>query len=654
MTITYAWELRRESDDIAVQSGTGESPGGPHPEPGNYYLWVEATEDEESAAEISSVVVLSDPSSIPLNAVIHDDGNSSTGAITRMGPCFIGFRMTSSSFGSGDFGNILPEWDFGDDGSPYNHLRGFSAGHFYDIEPSENESHTVTLTLTNVDQESDQATRTVTITPNTRTKVYIDPDIGISAPTDPSNPATPYDTAASAWAGTSGSNIEFILTAGKTHTWTTPFSGAGSRSNILVRTTERGAKANVVLESDFLIGTADFMGAMDLHFVASTRTTGARILDARRTTENPSRACWAVDCTSEDSMVIGGITNGSSYYALWQNVQVTDETALNSIWVGGEGCVLLGCRVEHGNAVGVERPVRGSGNHLLLWECELISNSYKEAYTRNGGVWLWIHGCTFTSLSGTGGAVSLAHNFGDIDGVVGNVVMDRCLLSAPNGTAGNGAVLALAPDDQALHGAVVRNTMCRGGSIMAKQTSFAEGQLIRDIRIYNTTIDHNTDGNSYISFLAGTNRDIVIRGNLGISATTKTEHTIRITGNSDLILQAPLVSDNITPPVSDGKDIYAGTADEAWSVWNARNPSYGTGNKAKSITLDAEFRPIDIETDADLVVTMPPDMINFQEDYYGNPRDAENWTVGAIAKGEEPEPIYRRRQQSQLIGAGIV
>jgi hypothetical protein len=42
-TITYVWELRRSSDNVPVQSGTGSSPSGSNPTSENHYLWVRGT-----------------------------------------------------------------------------------------------------------------------------------------------------------------------------------------------------------------------------------------------------------------------------------------------------------------------------------------------------------------------------------------------------------------------------------------------------------------------------------------------------------------------------------------------------------------------------------------------------------------------------------
>lgn len=58
MSITYEWELRRSSDDVAVQSGDGESPGGDNPPPGVYYLWVKATDESGSSEAVSEVAIV--------------------------------------------------------------------------------------------------------------------------------------------------------------------------------------------------------------------------------------------------------------------------------------------------------------------------------------------------------------------------------------------------------------------------------------------------------------------------------------------------------------------------------------------------------------------------------------------------------------------
>lgn len=584
-------------------------------------------EDSEDRVAYSNIVTAT-TSNVPI-AIIEDDERNQTGTITRMGPCFVGFKMTDSEFGAGDFGNILPEWTFDDEDSKYNYLRGFSAGHIYDIE--EGATKTVTLNLTNVDQLSDSTTRTVVITPNTRTKIYIDPDLGSSNPSNPSDPSDPFDTPASAWAGTSGSDIEFILTAGKTHTWTTEFNCNGSRHNILIRSSQKGTKANISATSSVILSRGNFLGVRDLHFISGGSNSPIQILNARYTSNRPACACWALDCTSDDIMVIPGITDHTSYFNLWQNVQTRDETNLNSLWGAGEGTIVIGCHFQHGNqTLNVERPIRAKGDHVLIWDTTTISNCYKNAFTRNGGKWLWIHGCNFSNISGLGGVASFTHNSGLSEGAVEFVVVERTIMTSPYGIAGDKAVIGLAGADQELHGAVFRNIIVCDGSIHAKQIDFNDGQLIKDIRIYNTTIKHNHYNNTFVYFNDHTNRNLIINGNLGVTDGLRTFASIQIKGDADLVLQNPLLKENVMPPTNSGLDVYTGFSSESFADWNARDPNYGTGNIAKTITLDENYRPTDME-DGDLIIEMPLDMINFQEDYYGNPRSTDKWHVGAVS-----------------------
>src|SRR5690606_13948679 len=137
-----------------------------------------------------------------------------------------------SILGLGDHTNARIDWDFGDTAGRYNTTRGFNSSHLYDHEPESPQDFTVTVDIENVGNLTGQATRTVRVLPNTRTPIYIDPDIGSSTPSDPSNPADPYDTQENAWNGTEGGDLEFILTSGKTHTWTTSFNDS-NRNNIL-------------------------------------------------------------------------------------------------------------------------------------------------------------------------------------------------------------------------------------------------------------------------------------------------------------------------------------------------------------------------------------------------------------------------------------
>jgi hypothetical protein len=91
--ITYAWELRDDSDDSVVQSGTGASPSGSNPAAGSYYLWVRASNDggfDAAEDSVSDVEVLG-----------GGDDKEGFGTITAIGN-ITGSGSTARS-GSGSF-----------------------------------------------------------------------------------------------------------------------------------------------------------------------------------------------------------------------------------------------------------------------------------------------------------------------------------------------------------------------------------------------------------------------------------------------------------------------------------------------------------------------------------------------------------------------
>jgi hypothetical protein len=95
-TITYAWQLRRASDNGVEQSGTGASPGGSNPAAGSYYLWVRASNDggfDSAEDSVSDVEVLS-----------GGDDKEGSGTITAIGNV-TGSGSTTRS-GSGSFGAV--------------------------------------------------------------------------------------------------------------------------------------------------------------------------------------------------------------------------------------------------------------------------------------------------------------------------------------------------------------------------------------------------------------------------------------------------------------------------------------------------------------------------------------------------------------------
>jgi hypothetical protein len=88
-TITYAWELRRDSDDGVEQSGTGASPSGSNPAAGSYYLWVRASNDggfDAAEDSVSATEVLSAGDDKEGSGTITAIGNvTGSGSTTRSG-----------------------------------------------------------------------------------------------------------------------------------------------------------------------------------------------------------------------------------------------------------------------------------------------------------------------------------------------------------------------------------------------------------------------------------------------------------------------------------------------------------------------------------------------------------------------------------------
>ncbi|HEX4792610.1 MAG TPA: PKD domain-containing protein, partial [Humisphaera sp.] len=75
-----------------------------------------------------------------------------------------------STLGTGDALNAEYSWDFGDPGSRFNTLVGWTAGHIYDTPGT----YTVTLTVSDSAGQTSTTTGTVTITADTRKVIYVD------------------------------------------------------------------------------------------------------------------------------------------------------------------------------------------------------------------------------------------------------------------------------------------------------------------------------------------------------------------------------------------------------------------------------------------------------------------------------------------------
>jgi len=119
----------------------------------------------------------------------------------------VNVQALESNFGDGTLLNSIIAWNFGDPGSAYNTLRGFSAAHAY-AAPG---TYTITLTITTPDRRVGTATTTVTVSPDNRQTIYVS-----TTGSDSNNgltPATPVQTLAEA-NSLMTSNTRVLLQAG--------------------------------------------------------------------------------------------------------------------------------------------------------------------------------------------------------------------------------------------------------------------------------------------------------------------------------------------------------------------------------------------------------------------------------------------------------
>ena len=495
---------------------------------------------------------------------------------------------------------VKVEWDFGDPSGDYNTLRGFSAAHLYDTEPVSNTDYTITLTITQQDGSQLTAQRTVRVTPNTRAVHYIDPDTGSASPTDPSDPNDPWDTIANAWAGTSGSNLDFRLTAGKTHAGVSVSSA--TRSNILFRSDTGGSQATVTA---LLMGPGDNSGAKDLHYAVSgtSTTAGARIFDFR----NGSHS-WMSNISSVDPAMGTMVTSDTDNSYLLLNVSTDDEVDRNSTWLVADMSTILGCTFDH---AGTERPMRGSGSHMLVHDTSSTTAGKNAiAVTGDGSVeqnYVWIYDSTFNF---SGSTVEIGHSTGGSGAGLRWVVFERnyvqnTLLVTP------GPVIEV-------YNVVLRN------NVVDDNIDIGAAPVTDYVRVYRNTII----GDNVHMRIDGPWDDIQITSNLIVDYTAVGNDTQVLNVNDWGGTEEFTFSNNVFPVVDTPTNAVRVNGGTRISV-AAMDSTYAwaTNNSTVDVALDVNYRP----TSTTGLLTAPEDdMAQFAEDYYGNPRSGETWVVGAV------------------------
>jgi hypothetical protein len=572
--------------------------------------------------------------------VITDDEDNTTDVIEVMGPAMVSFHMTATTLGGGRFTECKPDWMFGDPSGRYNELRGFSAAHLWDIEPDENTDVTVRCTVTNVNGETAYAERTVRIAPNTRRIVYIDPDTGVASPADPTNPATPYNTISSAVTGESnGSNREYRFTEGKTHTWGTSVGGSG-KSNIICRSTTKGVQFSVLMAAGGAMNHVDQGWLRDAHFVVSGRGAITRMFDPR--SSGTSIRQGASNCTSEDPDV--AVTVGSQWetgVSGSKSVLVIDTTVdevHSGAFFAGPMMTFLGVSCNHS---GGERPWRGGGDHILLYRCAgtISGAAVKNTLDRDAGQFFWCSESFFAVNTSTlAGGVTIGHSSVGFEPSPTHSVFER------NISHGNAltAPFAIATRAQGVVDCVVRNNIFTGAGPAVLIRSETDDHHIEDVLFVHNTVVITAPTKIIIRDFYDT---VVVQNNLFIGYPGGTPSEPECLNLQNTSISDPVVSDNVWPPAYLNRDVRVdGGTRIAWSAFNALG--LGSGNLSKTVTVDGSYRP-DVE-DTDLLKSPIAAMAQFQEDYYGNPRNGATWVAGAV--GVLPAVFVKR---SFGVGLGI-
>lgn len=580
-----------------------------------YYYVLVATDDASATASSNEVGVTT--SSTPL-IVITDDQNNTTGIVSIMGPGFVSFHATASIRGGGEWVHTKVEWDFGDPGTRGNEIRGFAAGHLYELEPGVNTDFTVTCTITNQVGVTTSATRTVRVTPNTRRIVYVDPDIGSASPTDPTDSADPYDTIANLAASEDQNDLEIRMAAGKTHTWGASIGGS-NKDNVIVRSTVAGTKWHCVTTVDVIVYGGSYNGLKDAYFDVSGFGAYCLMLDPRSI---GGFRCWVKDCVSVDTDVATLITSANSKSTGIIDV-TTSHAVRGDIFYAGQLLTVIGHNSS--NYTGDERPYRGNGRYATFRDCigQYNATSSKTCFTRHGGHWLWVDKCQFyigaTAVS-SGWAMQLGHTAAAYNPGVHYAVVERTLLQVAAGISGTFYPLYIGATLQEVDSCIVRNCLLLNRSVTM-------GGADPAYPASNCWLIHNTitsEVNRWLT-ISGEQHDNTIKNNLSIgNGVTPGPYAVYLNGSTfDTVL-----NDNVWPSTSGNVDIKVDANNpESWGAFNARG--LGSGNIASALSIDGSYRPTEINN-ADLLITKSSEMTAFPEDYYGNARQGTTWVAGAV------------------------
>jgi hypothetical protein len=428
----------------------------------------------------------------------------------------VNVQALASNFGDGTSLNSIIAWNFGDPGSTYNTLDGFSAAHAYDAPGT----YTITLNITAPDGSVGTAATTVTVSPDNRRTIYVstsgsDSNNGLS-------PATAVQTLAEA-NSLMTSNTRVLLQAGDTWTFSNlnALNPAGMQ-HVYIGSYGAGAQPILNYDGPAVQGPIIGMSSTTSGLVVDGLTITSTFADADDKIAFPS-GFFPIgnDITIMDNTFLNCLNDmnmqGSPTNILVQGNTSPDPTGLNAYfaWVQGAEIAIIGNTVADSAGEAIIRI--GGANDILIADNNLTKqrdNGDKNVLSIQAGTYAYVYNNTLamgpTSVGPIG--VSSADPNVSFDYAVfdSNVLVDNNFLMQPGA-----------------HDLMYRNNVIQadgntGFTINGQEVSDTFNWQVQNVWIENNTVTDSGMWGGFLTINNGEAQNVNVLNNLFVDPTFQT------------------------------------------------------------------------------------------------------------------------------------
>ncbi len=498
------------------------------------------------------------------------------------------------------------EWDFGDPGSPYNHLVGWNAAHIY----RSNGTYTVRLRITDGQGRVSTTTRQIRVDNDTRRRVYVSPSGNDGA--NGSSPGTAVRTAARARQLT-GDDTKVLFQRGGTYELGGPFHLEAS--NVVLTAYGEGARPVF-----FWQGSIPYAGMVTMYWWARNIVIDNIEFDSPFA---PDNSIVRGTQPHGNNVTIVNCRFGRVSYAMNTAFGVNGRLAQDNqadmlgayfCWAYGRDHTFLGNVV--GNSAD-EHIIRLANATRVLIAHNDLQNTAKTNVWAMTGKWCYIADNTFRR-----GMVLLGPNFavGGPGERFTNVVVEANLVLDEGIQFYSGAERVM------LRNNIIRATSQSGFSIWGWYGPMS--RTVRDVKIYNNTVINNS--NQYGTFLRlGDGAvNVKVMNNLYVAPWLNTNNNAANVFCLDPDLLTHAFRNNMWARSSTSSWVHflasSGVAPSQWNSMNEveRDAYYNfTGGD-----LGEDYRPL-------FNARIGRPLGSVMVDYYGNPRPATGRRdVGAVER----------------------